>query len=533
MNNKLILKWDIGILNKMIGLAYKKSRNITLFNLRNLQELIRNSDFSLYENKNMIIKRVQFLSRSLEAKLDHKFADESIIINYAVEDANDPTMEEIVNNLPKYKQLNYREIEYLNKLIEDRLRYGSLETFLDDMTTIIDKIQNGEYATYSEAFLWVDNWINDFKHEMRRIRSELNNGVLRFNDPNIEERVADILEKLGTTQSIIISGMQMLNELLAPGYRGGKLYTYAALPANFKSGILLKTAIDCIKYNAKTYRGKKDSHKKCVIYFTMENTTEESFERTYNMTISKDDVINHDSKSIVADMRKANITGNDEMELIMVYKPNRSITTEDIRHFIEELDEENMEVVMLCFDYLKRIRPFERGTNEKEELKNVTNELRQIGIDFDIPVVTAAQLNRQAASIINNAVRSGKADALKEIDTSAIGSAWEIIENSDVVIYLNMQKRRKDNKLFLSFALCKNRYKLPELQFFNQPFEEDTFNLADDILCKTPKGVTSLATDFDDVDLDLYEKRGRTNHLADSGRAANVENDLFDLNPLS
>ena len=93
MNNKLILKWDIGILNKMIGLAYKKSRNITLFNLRNLQELIRNSDFSLYENKNMIIKRVQFLSRSLEAKLDHKFADESIIINYAVEDANDPTME--------------------------------------------------------------------------------------------------------------------------------------------------------------------------------------------------------------------------------------------------------------------------------------------------------------------------------------------------------------------------------------------------------------------------------------------------------
>ena len=368
---------------------------------------------------------------------------------------------------------------------------------------------------------------------MRRIRSELNNGVLRFNDPNIEERVADILEKLGTTQSIIISGMQMLNELLAPGYRGGKLYTYAALPANFKSGILLKTAIDCIKYNAKTYRGKKDSHKKCVIYFTMENTTEESFERTYNMTISKDDVINHDSKSIVADMRKANIIGNDEMELIMVYKPNRSITTEDIRHFIEELDEENMEVVMLCFDYLKRIRPFERGTNEKEELKNVTNELRQIGIDFDIPVVTAAQLNRQAASIINNAVRSGKADALKEIDTSAIGSAWEIIENSDVVIYLNMQKRRKDNKLFLSFALCKNRYKLPELQFFNQPFEEDTFNLADDILCKTPKGVTSLATDFDDVDLDLYEKRGRTNHLADNGRAANVESDLFDLNPLS
>ena len=265
----------------------------------------------------------------------------------------------------------------------------------------------------------------------------------------------------------------------------------------------------------------------------MENTTEESFERAYNMVVSKDDVTNHTSKSIVADMKKAKIVGNEDMELIMVYKPNRSISTEDIRHFIEELDEENLEVVMLCFDYLKRIRPFEKAANEKEELKNVTNELRQIAIDFDIPVVSAAQLNRQAASIINNAVRSGKADALKEIDTSAIGSAWEIIENSDVVIYLNMQKRKKDGKLFLSMALCKNRYKLPELQFFNQPFDENTFNLEDDILCKNPKGLISLATDFEDVDLDLYEKRGRTNHLSDSGRAANVENDLFDLNPLS
>ena len=125
-------------------------------------------------------------------------------------------------------------------------------------------------------------------------------------------------------------------------------------------------------------------------------------------------------------MRKAGIIGNEDIELITVYKPNRSISTADIRNFIEELEEENIEVIMLCFDYIKRIRPFEKASNEKEELKNVTNELRNIAIDFDIPIVTAAQLNRQAATIINNVVRSGKADALKEIDSSLIGSAWEI-----------------------------------------------------------------------------------------------------------
>ena len=311
-------------------------------------------------------------------------------------------------------------------MVEDRLRYGSLENFMDRMTNIITRIEDGEFKTYSEAFLWVDDWINDFKFEMRKIRSELNNGVLRYNDPAIQERIADILSKLGTTQSIIISGMQMLNELLAPGYLGGRLYTYAALPANFKSGLLLKTAVDCIKYNAKTYRGKKEDYKKAVVYFTMENTSEESFERAYHMTVNKDDIRDLDSKVIEAEMRKAGIIGNEDIELITVYKPNRSISTADIRNFIEELEEENIEVIMLCFDYIKRIRPFEKASNEKEELKNVTNELRNIAIDFDIPIVTAAQLNRQAATIINNVVRSGKADALKEIDSSLIGSAWEI-----------------------------------------------------------------------------------------------------------
>lgn len=534
MDERIVVKWDIGILNKLIGLVYKKNQYITIFNLRNVQKLMSVCDFSFYGNKSIIIKRIEFIKRSLEAKLDHKFGDESIIINYAKQDEDDPIINDIINNLPKYKQINHSEIMYLNNMVEDKLRYGTLQTYLNQMTDIIEDIESGEYSTYAEAFLKVDDWVNRFKYEIRKIRSELNNGVLRFNDPGIDERIKDILAKLGTTQSIIISGCQMLNQLLAPGYRGGKLYTYAALPANFKSGLLLKTAIDTIRYNAKTYRGKKDSHKKAVIYFTMENTTEESFERTYNMVVNKDDIISMKSEHIASEMRKAGIIGNEDIELIMVYKPNRSISTADIRNFIEELDEENIEVVMLCFDYIKRIRPDEKAVGEKEELKHVTDELRQIGVDFDIPVITAAQLNRQAATIINNTVRSGKEDALKEIDSSLIGSAWEIIENSDVVILINMQKRKSDNKLFLSFLSCKNRYKETDLKFFNQPFDDNTFNLVDDITNERPSGIVSLATDFEDIDLDLYAKsRGRKVHIEQSDSVGNGVDSLFTAIPLS
>ena len=446
----LNIRLDINMLNKYIGMVYKKNQYITIFNLRNIQTLINSCDLSLYQNKSVIIKRVDFLKRSLEGKLDQKFQDDNIIINYALEDVEDPVMNDIVNNLPKYKQLTHNEIIYINKKVEDTLRYGSLLNRKNELVQIIEKIDAGEFSTYAEAFNQIDDWVLRFTKDKRAIKSELNNGVIRFNDSNIEERIKDILSKLGSTQSIIVSGIQMLNELLAPGYRGGKLYTYAALPANFKSGLLLKTVIDTIKYNSKTYRGKKENHKKAVVYFTMENTIEVSFERAFNMIVNKDDFISHNSKYIEAEMRREEIIGNDDMELIMVYKPNRSISTNDIRNFIEELDDEGIEVVLLCFDYTKRIRPAEKAMNEKEELKNVTNELRQIGIDFDIPVVTAAQLNRQAATIINNTVRAGKADALKEIDSSAIGSAWEI--NSMVSPYSNIRTKILFNCGNLSFG---------------------------------------------------------------------------------
>ena len=67
-----------------------------------------------------------------------------------------------------------------------------------------------------------------------------------------------------------------------------------------------------------------------------------------------------------------------------------------------------------------------------------------------------------------------------------------------------MQKRKKDGKLFLSFLMCKNRYKESEVKFFNQPFDEKTFNLEDDVLLKKPKGLVSLSTDFEDAAWTLY-----------------------------
>lgn len=101
------------------------------------------------------------------------------------------------------------------------------------------------------------------------------------------------------------------------------------------------------------------------------------------------------------------------------------------------------------------------------------------------------------------------------------------------MILINLQKRKTDGKLFLSFLSCKNRYKEVDLKFFNQPFDEERFDLVNDITFEQPVGLISLATDFEDVDTDLYKSRGRKTHITSGQINAVDDSDLFAMSPLS
>ena len=532
-----IMKWDIGILNKLIGLTFKKNMYITVSVLRNLQKLLDRSDFAIYQSKNLIYKRVEFLKTALKAKLDEKLEDESLVLTYCRSDIDDPVIEDIINNLPKYKQLNHQEIKFLIAYIDDRLQFGIIQTYIEKMADIIEKIEDGEYQTYAQARLMVDKWVADYNMASRATRTRYQDNVLDFNDPNLQDKVSDVLSRLGNTSSIIITGLQMLNEMLSPGFRPGKLYMFLGLTGGYKSAMLLKIVLDCVIYNASTYRPKKEGYKPYVLYLTMENTKDESFARTYNMTIANDDPEDHDSGWIVQQLKDKKIAFNDEIGMIIWYEPNRSITTNDIRNIIDELDSQGKEVIMVSFDYIKRIRSQEKAANEKEELKHVTDELRAIATEYLIPVVTAQQLNRSGLATVNTAMRDNKTDLARFLGGENVGSAYEVMENADMTIILNLERRRSDGQLFLTFYRIKERYRpYTKLEYFNQPFNVDNeLQLVDDVYLEKPLGVISLSSDLEGVDAEMmFESRGRKQLKKGNQMAPDFETDeLFNIPALT
>lgn len=536
-NQELVnMKWDISMLNKLIGYIFKRSKNITNLHLRNVQKLLLNCDYSSYSNRPVIMERVHFILQALDARLEQKYEDEGIILEYCTPDSQNPVVEEIIKNLDRYKSLNYREIEFIGKFVEDRLINGIFLNKIMSMKDIIEKVEDGEFRTYAEANAHVQNWINEYQLAKRTVSSSWNNDMLDFNDPNIEEKVKDITDRLGDTSSIIITGIQMLNEMLSPGFRPGKLYIFLGLTGGFKSAMLLKIILDCAKYNAKSYKPKKEGAKPYVLYLTMENTIDESFARVWNMAIENTDVEKHKVSDIVKELKDKRIVGNDDIGILFAYRPNMSITTADIRDMIDEIESTGKEVIMVSFDYIKRILPQQRARDEKEMLKNVTNELRQIAIDYQIPVVSAHQFNRAGLSVVNNAMRDGKADLGKFLGGENVGSAYEVMENPDMSIALNLERKKDNQLLYLTFYRLKERYRpSTKLNYFNQPFQKDNeFQLQDDILKSKPLGIISLDTNMEGADADaLFNTgRGRANHRNSMMDKDMKTDDIFDLEPL-
>ena len=531
----LDIRWDVSMLNKVIGYVFKKSKNINNLNLRNVQKLLKECDYSKYSNRPVIMERIRFILNALDARLDKKYEDDAIILSYCTPDFENPVIEEILKNLDRYKSLNFKEIDFVTTYIEDRLKNGVFMARLNDMENIIECAHDGNFAMYSEMNDRILNWIRDYMAEYRKVSTLINNNMLDMNDPNILERVTEINARLGDQSSIIITGIQMLNEMLSPGFRPGKLYIFLGLTGGFKSAMLVKIILDCARYNAKTFKPRREGAKPYVLYLTMENTIDESFARVWNMAVEDTDVEKNKPSDIVAKLKEQKIIANDKIGIMFVYRANMSISTDDLRDIIDEIEMTGKEVIMVSFDYIKRIRPRDRARDEKEMLKNITNELRQVAIDYQIPVVSAQQYNRNALAVTNAAARDGKADLAKFIGGEHVGSAYEVMENADMTISLNLE-RKKDNKiLYLTFARLKERYRpSTKLTYFNQPFHQDNdFSLVDDILLSKPKGIISLDANMEGVDADmLFNKRGRSMHqnpLMDKGVTTD---DIFDLEPV-
>ena len=508
---KLRIKMDLSTLNMIIKFIYKASVLRTRKSLKNIKTLMENLDMSIYEessNSQELLNRIWIIETSLRGNLDEGLTSNDMMKKYCYDspDCTDYIKEIMQSVIDDSPSITYDESKYLVKQIDDRLNFGYTITLKDIITQLFELLDESDSRSYKgiqEDLYQIATSIIAIKRNSTSIGSE---ETFSLSNDVFQTVVSDALDRLKDRNRIFVTGIRRWNTILSPGYMSKRLYTYLAFPGGGKSQILLKSALDIRKYNT-FVKPKNPDKRPAVLFITMENSIEETVERIFNMTSSSDDIRNFTTRQVIKKLKSEGglaLTDKNNIDIIIRYFDNRSIDTNDLYGIIQDLEDEGIEVVTLILDYLKRIRPAEKGLSEKEELKNITNELKSLANYFDIPVITAQQLNRVAASVVDAAIQARKEDVTRLVGRDGVAGAWEIIENSDVVIIINQETKIDTGENYMTFKLLKRRYrssetseKLRKLEYFNHPYDPDNgIRLIDDLEAPKSISLTSLATQF-------------------------------------
>lgn len=486
--------WEVPLLDRLIKMIFSDKDKVELDDLRKMYDLFKyHVDIRSYDVKS-IKDRVEFIYRSLEAKLNKGIEDVDLILICCEGDKPEDQIDvKGIYNSAKNNghELNQKEIDFLNDYISDRLQYGFCIKYADAMKDIIVKIEAKAYLSYKAVTEAMVDWCNRFKQTMRKIERKSSSTAMFMDAVNLREQVDDILLSLDNSENAIPTGYKLLDKMLKGGLRRGRLTVALGITGGYKSALLLDLSINACKYLSKVKNCRKTKKKPLIVYLSMENSKEETFERMYRLATGEEIRPGAQSEDLIKTLKDNKIVEGD-VTLAILYKPSMSVTTQYISDLIDEYNSSGYEVMMMAFDFIKKIHSVGKYANEKEELKNVTNELKDIASEYNIPFLTAHQLNRETLRSVSIAKRSGDFNDTTMIGLEHIGSAFEVAENADVAFAINIVDDDRFPTKYLTFTGLKSRYGF-DIRFFHQPFVSRTsFNLVKDIDDDAPQGVYSI-----------------------------------------
>lgn len=509
--------------------------------VKNINKLFNNLDIEKYKGKPELESYIWCIKYVSKQWLDGVVTPDIIVEMAKTNPEYDNIKGDILNQAVNDSNIvNAPEAKAIFDLVAEALQYGYVASLKEEYINLLDDIDMNNPGAFKEVvdrLFKISQSLVDIKHSTNLIGNKIT-----FNTNDLESvKVAlnQTIDSLSGTSNMLKVGIKRWNTLLSPAYMNGKIYVYAGAPGSGKSVVLQKSAFDIRKYNP-NFVTKTPGMKPCVLYISMENTFIECIERLWNMTF--DDPItnydvdqavdmlckelgiskmiteqsiayteideNGDKKSGLADL--IDDTNNKEelnIEVVMKYFSYREISTDDLFTIIHDLRDENMEVCALVFDYIKRIEPsVPTPDSVKLELNHIINELKALAVICDIPVITAHQLNRTAASLMDNAIRSGKGDAVKQAGREHIGDAYEVLEVADFLALVNIEYKPGTDDKYLTMNVVKRRRidqsqaEFAKYTYLAHPFAKNNgLRLLDDLYLDKVLSLQSLSTDINGI----------------------------------
>lgn len=419
---------------------FKTAQNVVLFS-RIISTYPSKSIYCLVASRiiNFIEKNINSISLIIEVMRDEG-EDEEIITNV-----------EFLRDNPTIK--TQAEVTRLCTVLADYIKFHKILKLKNSFISTLDMIDDDDANIKADV-----DTLYKLSTEIVNAYNVTNianvSHTFDTNDTEAMKNVVAETKDVRSADKVILTGIRGLNTLLSPGYLSGCLYVYAGLPGNYKSGILLKSHVDTLRFNEhlkNTTNGKTP----ISMYISMENTMAQTVRRLWSLLFPTADMSMF-SVDEITEMINNTLTEKG-MRSVILYYGYREKSTADLANIIRSYNDENNEVVAVHLDYIKRIRPGRTDAaataNEKAELNAIMNELKLICSQFNIPIVTGHQLNREAARMVDETIRNGGFNKTDQaLSRSQIGTAWEVMEVADFLAQINIENNGETKMLLIKAA---------------------------------------------------------------------------------
>lgn len=259
-------------------------------------------------------------------------------------------------------------------------------------------------------------------------------GRLREQVEFIPDILLDSVEHLSSKPDFVPSQWGSLNEFLG-GFRPGALYIVGARPAVGKSVVAVNMAYQLAAEGA-------------VSFHSLEMSKREIMNRLFASVC--DVSMDHLENRTLTDLDWQRIAkGKDALARPIAIADKSGQTLVDIRAFARQVGKKH-KLGAVVVDYLQLMQDTERGRSRYESVTAISNGLKILARDLEVPVIALAQLNRAVEG------RKDSAPSLSDLRDSGA-----IEQDADVVILLNRERAMtdgEDERTKMVLHIAKNRH---------------------------------------------------------------------------
>jgi hypothetical protein len=430
-------------------------------------------DPSTYENDPELTKRVNFIYKVLEARLDNNLSDRDIILNYVNGGLTFKVDFLDYDNLDLAKE----DVAYLHQFVTESLQYQFIYQNIDNFKDIYTRFETSEFSERGNIVHEFRSMVDYYKNQFRMAEVDTNIIDMEFSlqPGQFESAVTNTYNLITNPSRRLICGMQGLNEMLGGGFEAGRVYMLLGTSGVGKSVTLLNLIYQMKMFN-RNYKTKDPTKTPCIVLLTMENTVVETITRLFDLVIEGSKGMENYSLTDVLNLLRTQgqleISDTSPIDIIIKYKANKSADTGYLYTICDDLEDKGYEVICMVQDHVKRIRSIYPNSDLRIELGDIVNEMKVFAAYKDIPLITNSHLNRDAARILEEAARKSNQDAAKLLGKSNIGESMLMIDNLDCGIIINLDYDQEGSK-YMGFSLIKMRGKTYR-EYIAQPFSKES-----------------------------------------------------------